>query len=49
MQLTQRETEKKVKLTAPLHPKLFATEDVMQETLHAERTQAHQTLRCLLP
>lgn len=36
-------------LTAPLHPKLFATEDVMQQVLHAKRTQAHQTLRRLLP
>lgn len=36
-------------LTAPLHPELFATEDVMQQVFHAKRTQAHQTLRRLLP
>lgn len=36
------------KLTAFLHPKLFATEDVMQQVLHIKRTQAHQALRSLL-
>lgn len=40
--------ERRRKLTAPLHAKLFAAEDVMQQALHAERTQAHQTLRRLL-
>lgn len=45
----QEATEKKGKqLTAPLYPKLFATEDVMQQVLHVKRAQAHQTLRGLL-
>lgn len=35
-------------LTASLDPELFATEDVMQQVLHVERTQAHQALRRLL-
>lgn len=35
-------------LTASLHPKLFATEDVVQQVLHVKGAQAHQTLRRLL-
>ena len=31
-------------LTAPLHSKLLPTEDVVQEVLHVEGTEAHQAL-----
>ena len=43
-----RQEEIEEQLTALLHSELFATEDVMQQVLHVERTQAHQTLRGLL-
>lgn len=36
------------KLTASLHPKLFAAQDVMQQILHVERTQVHQALGSFL-
>lgn len=45
---TDKTGKTKGKLTAPLNPELLAAEDMMQQVLHIKRTEAHQTLRCLL-